>query len=126
MSKSVLSFSPLPTPPHTGSSAITSGTRLRLGPRAIAALASLCAAAGLFTIYSTVQSLLQMWRTDDLKSVGLLVPFLSFALILRAWRALGWEIDGSWWGFALLAGTTALMFLRDQTLFVLTVHKDWL
>ena len=58
--------------------------------------------------------------------MGLVVPFVSFALILRAWRGIGWEADGSWWGFALLAGSAALMFLRDRTLFIVTVNKDWL
>lgn len=90
------------------------------------AVASVCAAAGLFTIYNTILTLLARWRTDDLQSMGLLVPFVSFALILRAWRSIGWDTEGTWWGFALLAGSAALMFLRDQTLLVVTVHKDWL
>ncbi|MGI4827595.1 MAG: exosortase J [Janthinobacterium lividum] len=102
------------------------GLPTSLSPLAIMGIASACAAAGLFTIYNTVLTLLARWRTDDLQSMGLLVPFVSFALILRAWRLTGWEIEGTWWGFALLAGSAALMFLRDQTLLVVTVHKDWL
>ena len=66
------------------------------------------------------------WRTDELQSVGLLVPLVCLALILRAWRGLRWDTRGTWWGFALLAGLAALMFLRDQTLLVVTIHKDWL
>lgn len=58
--------------------------------------------------------------------MGLLVPFVCFALILRAWRSIGWETDGTWWGFALLAGTAGLMFLRDQTLLIVTIGKNWL
>ena len=58
--------------------------------------------------------------------MGLLVPFVSFGLILRCWRAVGWEMEGTWWGFAVLLGTAVLVFLRDQTMLVLTVHKDWL
>ena len=77
-------------------------------------------------MYGTVALLLGIWRTDDLKSMGLIVPFVSFALILRAWRRLGWETDGSWWGFAILAGSAALMFLRDRTLLIVTVNKGWL
>jgi len=73
-----------------------------------------------------VAQLLDIWRTDDLKSMGLIVPFVSAALILRAWRGLGWEMDGSWWGFAILAGSAMLMFLRDRTLLIVTVNKDWL
>ena len=70
--------------------------------------------------------LLDIWRTDDLKSMGLVVPFISFALILRAWRGIGWKADGSWWGFCILAGSAVLMFLRDRTLLLVTVNKNWL
>jgi exosortase J len=58
--------------------------------------------------------------------MGMVVPFVCAALILREWRRLGWETQGSWWGFAVLAISAALMFLRDQTLFIVTVNKDWL
>ena len=67
-----------------------------------------------------------IWRTDDLKSMGLVVPFVCAGLILREWRRIGWETDGTWWGFAVLAVSAGLMFLRDQTLFIITVNKDWL
>ncbi len=97
-----------------------------LEPGAVAALACLAAAAGLLTIFSSVRMLWLIWRTDDLKSMGMVVPFVCAALILREWRRLGWETEGSWWGFAVLAISAALMFLRDQTLFIVTVNKDWL
>ncbi len=58
--------------------------------------------------------------------MGLVVPFVCFGLILRAWRSIGWETDGTWWGFALLAGSATLVFIRDQTLFIVTVNNDWL
>jgi exosortase J len=90
------------------------------------ALACLAAAAGLLTIFSSARMLWLIWRTDDLKSMGMVVPFVCAALILREWRRLGWETEGSWWGFAVLAISAALMFLRDQTLFIVTVNKDWL
>jgi len=97
-----------------------------LEPRYAVALACCCAGAGLLSIYGTVSLLLNIWRDDDLKSMGLIVPFICFALILRAWRGIGWETEGSWWGFAILAGSAMLMFLRDRTLFIVTVNKDWL
>ena len=97
-----------------------------LQPLAVAALACLAAAAGLLTIFSSVRMLWIIWRTDDLKSMGMVVPFVCAALILREWRRLGWETEGSWWGFAVLAISAALMFLRDQTLFIVTINKDWL
>ncbi len=97
-----------------------------LKPKVVVALACLCAAVGLFAIYGTVQALLSIWQTDALKSVGLAVPFVCFALILRDWRAIGWETEGTWWGFVLLAGGVFLVFIRDQMLFIVTVNKDWL
>jgi exosortase J len=97
-----------------------------LSPRAVAALACLAAVAGLLTIFSSVRMLWTIWRTDDLKSMGMVVPFVCAALILREWRRLGWETQGTWWGFAVLALSAALMFLRDQTLFIVTINKDWL
>jgi exosortase J len=92
----------------------------------VAALACLAGVAGLLTIFSSVRMLWTIWRTDDLKSMGLVVPFVCAALILREWRRLDFETQGTWWGFGVLAVSAALMFLRDQTLFIVTVNKDWL
>jgi len=97
-----------------------------LKSRTVVALACLCAAAGLFAVYGTVATLLDIWSSDALKSVGLAVPFVCFALILRDWRSIGWETEGTWWGFVLLAFTVLLLFIRDQTLFIVTVNRDWL
>jgi hypothetical protein len=97
-----------------------------LKSRTVIALACLCAAAGLFAVYGTVATLLDIWSSDALKSVGMAVPFVCFALILRDWRSIGWETEGSWWGFVLLVFTVVLLFIRDQTLFIVTVNKDWL
>ncbi|HEV2575854.1 MAG TPA: exosortase J [Acidobacteriaceae bacterium] len=97
-----------------------------LRPPAIAGLACLAAVAGLLTIFSSVRMLWTIWRTDDLKSMGMVVPVVCAALILREWRRLGWETQGTWWGFGVLAISAALMFLRDQTLFIITINKDWL
>jgi exosortase J len=97
-----------------------------LQPASVAALACLAAAAGLLTIFSSVRMLWIVWRTDDLKSMGMVVPFICAALILREWRRLGWETQGSWWGFVVLVISAGLMFLRDQTLFIVTINKDWL
>ncbi|HSY37674.1 MAG TPA: exosortase J [Acidobacteriaceae bacterium] len=89
-------------------------------------MASLCAAAGLLTIWPSVQSLYRIWTSDDLKSMGMVVPLVCYLLVLRAWQGLQWEADGSWWGFAVLAGSAALMFLRDQMLLIVTINKNWL
>jgi exosortase J len=89
-------------------------------------LACFCAASALFAFYSTAQALTGIWNSDALKSVGMAVPFVCFALILRDWRSIGWETKGTWWGFVLLAATALLVFIRDQTLLIVTVNKDWL
>ncbi len=89
-------------------------------------LATACAAAGLLTIWPTVQSLVGIWTTDDLKSMGMAVPLVCYLLIMRAWRAVDWECEGSWWGVALLAATAAMVFLRNQMLLIVTIRKHWL
>ena len=97
-----------------------------LKSRAAVALACVAAIVGLLSISSVVQALVGIWRTDDLKSMGAVIPFICAALILRAWRQIGWRAQGSWWGFVLLAGSAALVYLRDQTLLIVTINKDWL
>ena len=97
-----------------------------LSPRTAAAIACVCAAVGLFAATGTVQALAGIWQSDALKSVGLAVPFVCAALIVRDWRDTGWESEGTWWGFFLLAVTVLLVFVRDQTLLIVTVNKNWL
>jgi len=101
-------------------------TNFRLSPRTVAAIACACAAVGLFAVYSTVQALAGIWQSDALKSVGLVVPFFCAALIVRDWRDIGWETGGTWLGFFLLAAAVMLVFVRDQTLLIVTVNKNWL
>lgn len=114
------------------SSVLVSGTSelesksVGIKPRYLVALACLCAVAGLTTIHAAVSALQVIWRTDDLKSMGLVVPFICGALILREWRSLGWRFEGSWWGFALLAATSSAVFLRERMLLVITVDRGWL
>src|ERR1035437_2139768 len=67
-----------------------------------AALGTTLAVLGLSTIWPTLLTLWIIWTTDALKSIGMVVPLVSLILILRAWRALGWEAEGSWWGVLLL------------------------
>ena len=58
--------------------------------------------------------------------MGMLVPFLSAALILRVWKREGWRFAGSWWGFAVLVAIAAITFWRTESMFLLTVHGNWL
>ncbi len=92
----------------------------------VVSLASVCALAGVLTVWDGAKALLGIWLTDDLKSMGLVVPVVSYLLVLRAWRSIGWRAEGDWWGFALLAATAVLMFVRYQTLLIVTVNHDWL
>src|SRR5260370_24187810 len=93
-------------------------------PRA-AGLAALVAILGLSAIWSTVNALWSLWMTDALKSIGMFIPVVSFVLILRVWRALGWEMDGSWWGLFLLAVTAAAVHVRDQSIMVFVLSPQW-
>ncbi len=116
----------VPYSPAGGTHALSSSPTPALTPRIAVAIACACAAFGLFAVFQTVATLLDIWQSDALKSVGLAVPFVCAALILRDWRQIGWQTQGTWWGFALLAATVLLVFVRDQTLLIVTVNKDWL
>src|ERR1700689_4378334 len=72
-----------------------------------AALATGLSVAGVFAVLSTALFLWGLWTTDPLKSIGGLIPIVSLVLILRAWRSLGWEMCGNWWGLAIVAVTIA-------------------
>ena len=76
-------------------------------------------------IWSTSIMLWGMWTTDALKSIGMVVPVVSCLLILRAWQSIGWEANGTWWGFALLLGTAILARMRDQSVMVLVLAPEW-
>lgn len=66
-----------------------------------------------------------MWMTDALKSIGMFIPLVSLALILRAWRSLDWEMNGSWWGLAILVATAAVVHVREQTILVFVFSPQW-
>jgi exosortase J len=89
-------------------------------------LAVLCALVGVVMVYDSAEALYRIWQTDALKSMGMAVPFVCFALVLRAWRSIGWETRGSWWGFVILSVSSLLVFARNQMLLFVTVNKDWL
>lgn len=86
-----------------------------------AALAAVLAVLGVASIWPTAIILKQLWMSDPLRSIGMLMPVVSFLLVLRAWRSIGWEMDGSWWGLVLIAVTAVVVQLRDQALFLLVL-----
>jgi exosortase J len=93
-------------------------------PRA-AVLAALLAILGLSAIWSTVNALWSLWMTDALKSIGMFIPLVSFVLILRVWRSLGWEMAGNWWGLVLLVVTAVTVHVRDQAIMVFVLSPQW-
>lgn len=90
-----------------------------------AGLAAVVVALGLFTIWPTMQALWALWTTDALKSIGMMVPLVSFVLILRAWRSLGWEMNGSWWGLAILVADAVIVQIRDHSVFIFVFSPQW-
>ncbi len=80
---------------------------------------------GLFAISSTCTALWAMWMTDPLKSIGGLIPIVSLVLILRVWRSLRWEMNGSWWGLGILAVTIAVVHVRDQAVIEMVLSPSW-
>ena len=95
-------------------------------PAAVAAgTAAFLALLGLTSIWSTVLLLWSLWTTDALKSIGMVIPVVSFLLVLRVWRSLDWEMEGTWWGFALLAATALLVRIREQSVMTLVLGPQW-
>ena len=88
-------------------------------------LVALVAIIGLSTIWSNVLALWSMWTTDALKSIGMFVPVVSFVLILRAWRSLEWEMNGTWWGLVLLVATAVVVHIREQSILVFVFSPQW-
>ena len=88
-------------------------------------LVALLSIVGVASVFSTAIYLYGLWTQDPLKSIGSFVPVVSFLLILRAWRSLGWEMRGTWWGLALLALTVGLVHLRDRAILELVLSPSW-
>src|ERR1700760_280373 len=97
----------------------------RFGAQRTAALAALLAVLGLSTVWSTVNALWSLWTTDALKSIGMFIPLVSFVLVLRVWRSLGWEMNGSWWGLVILVATAVVVHIRDQSILVFVLSPQW-
>ena len=90
-----------------------------------AGLSALLAVLGLSVIWSTMNALWGLWTDDALKSIGMFIPLVSFVLILRVWRSLGWEMEGSWWGLVVLLITAVVVHVRDQSILVFVFSPQW-
>jgi exosortase J len=99
--------------------------RTALSPAQFAAAATTLAVLGLSVIWPAMQALWALWTTDALKSIGMVVPLVSLVLILRAWRGLGWQANGTGWGLALLLIPIAAVRLQQQAVLVLVVSPQW-
>jgi exosortase J len=55
----------------------------------------------------------------------MVVPVVSLALILRAWRTLGWQADGSWWGLVLLLIAGVVVRVQQQSILLLVISPRW-
>lgn len=96
-----------------------------LSPAQFAVVATTLAVLGLSSIWITVLSLWAMWITDPLKSIGMVIPLVSLILILRVWKGLGWEAEGTWWGLALLLIVMVVARVEEQSIIIMVVSPHW-
>src|SRR5580692_10940420 len=96
-----------------------------LPPAFAAGAAIVLATLGLFSIWSVIMALWAMWTTDGLKSIGMLIPVVSFVLILRIWRSLNWEMQGHWSGLLILALTILAVHVREQSILIFVLSPQW-
>lgn len=94
-----------------------------LSPQTAALLAVALSVVGVCAVLPVAVSLWGVWTTVPLKSIGAFVPLVSLLLILRAWRSLGWETEGSWWGLALLVVTVSLVHLREVAIIEVVISQ---
>ncbi len=92
---------------------------------ASAVVATILSVLGVSAIWPTALYLWSLWTTDPLKSIGVFIPIVSLALILRVWRRLDWEMRGTWWGLGMLVLTAAAVHLREQAVLVLILSSSW-
>lgn len=88
-------------------------------------LISMCAVVGVLGVLPSALEIASVWWVDALRSVGSVIPIASFVLILLAWRRIGWRMDGSWWGLAVLALTFAVVQVRQQTMMTFVVSDQF-
>jgi exosortase J len=120
-----MSSAPLVAPqPHSAHVETRPRSTAAMRSRA-AMMACVLAVAGVFALYSTVNFLWALWTTDPLKSIGGFVPLVSLVLIVRVWRSLDWEMNGTWWGLLVVGLTVAAVHLRDHAILELVLTPSW-
>ena len=116
-------MSTLPASSEAGSFETTGSRGLRASQAA--GLTAILSIVGIATIWPVARDLWALWMTDALRSVGMFIPLISLALILRVWRSLGWEMDGSWWGLLILIVTAAIVYVRQQAVMLFVISPQW-
>ena len=59
-------------------------------------------------------SLWNIWSSDPLRSIGMLIAVASVVLVLRVWRQNEWELCGTWWGLLPVAlAFFSIVFSQD-------------
>jgi exosortase J len=96
-----------------------------LSPAQFAAFGTALAVIGVGAIWPAMSNLWTQWMTDAMKSIGMVVPVVSLVLILRAWRAIGWEAEGSWWGLAPLLAAMAAERIQERAVLILVISPHW-
>ena len=90
-----------------------------------ASLATLLAGLGLSSIWPTVVILWDLWTSDALKSIGMIVPLVGAVLIFRAWRSLDFEMQGTWWGALVLGVACLTVQIRQHAIVLLVLTPNW-
>src|ERR1039457_3601470 len=101
------------------------GRRSGLSRVQFATVATTLAVLGLSAIWPTVLTLWNMWTTDALKSIGMIVPLVSMVLILRAWRANGWRAEGTWWGLPLILMCIVAVRIQERAILIMVISPHW-
>jgi exosortase J len=80
-------------------------------------LLGIAAALGVLGLAPQFIALWQIWNSDPLRSIGMLLAPTAVILILRSWRLTEWELRGTWWGILPILFAYALVtFSRSLVL----------
>lgn len=112
------------TVPHLGEIAAPSKPLALRGVPTASLLALIAILLGAIAMLPLWESSWQLWTSDPLRSVGRYFPLLALVGVLAAWRRLGWQMQGSYWGapLAALAIVAARAFHTPSISLVLFGH----